>query len=62
MLVALFEEDGEARVLLTRRTATLPSHRGEVSFPGGKVIEGEELLVAALREADEEIGLEPARV
>ena len=37
VLVALFEEDGETRVVLTRRTTTLPSHRGEVSFPGGKV-------------------------
>ena len=62
VLVALFEEDGEARVVLTRRTTTLPSHHGEVSFPGGKVIEGEELLVAALREADEEIGLAPPSV
>jgi 8-oxo-dGTP pyrophosphatase MutT (NUDIX family) len=59
VLVALFEENGETRVVLTRRTTTLPSHRGEVSFPGGKVIEGEELRVAALREAEEEIGLKP---
>ena len=62
VLVPLFEEDGETRVVLTRRTTTLPSHRGEVSFPGGKVIEGEELRVAALREADEEIGLAPPTV
>jgi 8-oxo-dGTP pyrophosphatase MutT (NUDIX family) len=62
VLAPLFEEDGETRVVLTRRTTTLPSHRGEVSFPGGKVIEGEDQRVAALREADEEIGLSPAAV
>jgi 8-oxo-dGTP pyrophosphatase MutT (NUDIX family) len=62
VLVPLFEEDGEARVILTRRTTTLPSHQGEVSFPGGKVHDGEELAEAALREAHEEIGLDPAAV
>lgn len=62
VLVALFEEAGQARVLLTRRTTTLPSHQGEVSFPGGKVHEGEALVAAALREAREEVGLDPADV
>ena len=57
VLVPLFEEDGETRVVLTRRTTTLPSHRGEVSFPGGKALVGEDLRDAALREAEEEIGL-----
>jgi 8-oxo-dGTP pyrophosphatase MutT (NUDIX family) len=59
VLVALFEEDGETRVVLTRRTTTLPSHRGEVSFPGGKADVGEDLRIAALREAHEEVGLAP---
>ena len=62
VLVTLFEEDGETRVVLTRRTTTLPSHRGEVSFPGGKVLVGEDPRTAALREAEEEIGLSPAAV
>ena len=62
VLVPLFEEDGETRVVLTRRTTTLPSHRGEVSFPGGKALVGEDLLAAALREAEEEIGLAPEQV
>ena len=62
VLAPLFEEDGETRVVLTRRTTTLPSHRGEVSFPGGKVIAGEDQRDAALREADEEIGLSSAGV
>jgi 8-oxo-dGTP pyrophosphatase MutT (NUDIX family) len=46
-------------VLLTQRTAGLPSHSGQIAFPGGK-IDAADLspLAAALREADEEIGLD----
>ena len=62
VLIALFEEDGEARVVLTRRTTTLPSHQGEVAFPGGKVDEGEDEVAGALREAEEEVGLDPTTV
>jgi 8-oxo-dGTP pyrophosphatase MutT (NUDIX family) len=62
VLAPLFEEEGETRVVLTRRTTTLPSHRGEVSFPGGTVIAGEDPRAAALREAHEEIGLSPDAV
>jgi 8-oxo-dGTP pyrophosphatase MutT (NUDIX family) len=62
VLAALFEEDGEARVILTRRAAHLRSHTGEVSFPGGRLDEDEDALAAALREAAEEVGLEPASV
>ncbi len=62
VLVALFEEAGQARVLLTRRSEQLRTHRGQVSFPGGRLDEGEGAVDAALREAYEEIGLEPASV
>ena len=62
VLVPLFSEDGEARVILTRRAATLTSHRSEVAFPGGTVGAGEGEEDAALREAHEEIGLAPAAV
>lgn len=62
VLAALWEEDGEARVLLTRRTAWLRSHSGQVAFPGGRVEPGETLAAAALREAHEEVGLDPADV
>src|SRR6267154_4336856 len=49
-------------VILTQRTADLPSHPGQIAFPGGK-IDGEETPAgAALREAEEEIGLTPALV
>ena len=62
VLVPLFDEDGQARVVLTRRTTSLPSHKGEVAFPGGKVHDGEGLLDAALRETHEEVGLRESDV
>ncbi len=62
MLVAVFEEDGEARVVLTRRSTRLRTHRGQVSFPGGRLDPGEDALTAAVREAREEIGLDPRLV
>lgn len=50
-------------VLLTRRTAELASHAGQVAFPGGKIDPDDESPVAAaLREATEEVGLPPALV
>jgi 8-oxo-dGTP pyrophosphatase MutT (NUDIX family) len=49
----------EPMVLLTQRTAHLPDHAGQISFPGGKIDATDETpLAAALREAEEEIGLD----
>ena len=62
VLAAFFEEDGEARVVLTRRASHLRSHTHEVSFPGGRIEEGEEPVAAALREADEEIALDTSEI
>ena len=62
VLCALFDEDGEARVILTRRASTLRSHTGEVSFPGGRLEDGEEAVDGALREAYEEVGIAPSTV
>jgi 8-oxo-dGTP pyrophosphatase MutT (NUDIX family) len=59
VLVPLFEEGGEARVVLTRRAAHLRTHTGEVSFPGGRLDGGESTESGALREAAEEVGLDP---
>lgn len=50
-------------VWLTRRSALLPTHAGQVSFPGGKIEASDASPeIAALREAQEEVGLDPARV
>ena len=56
VLVAVIERD-EPTVLLTQRTAHLKEHSGQVAFPGGKIDQGETPRDAALREAEEEIGL-----
>ena len=62
VLVALFEEGGVARVVLTVRSERLSTHRGEAAFPGGRLDDGEDVVHGALREADEEVGLDPATV
>jgi 8-oxo-dGTP pyrophosphatase MutT (NUDIX family) len=62
VLVALFEEGAEARVVLTVRSDQLRSHTGEVAFPGGRLEDGEGVVEAALREAEEEVALDPAAV
>jgi 8-oxo-dGTP pyrophosphatase MutT (NUDIX family) len=62
VLCAVFDEGGQAQVILTRRSAHLRSHTGEVSFPGGRLDPGETPLAAALREADEEVGIDPDTV
>jgi 8-oxo-dGTP pyrophosphatase MutT (NUDIX family) len=62
VLAPLYEDGGELHVVLTRRTWNLRSHSGEVSFPGGRQDEGETLWQTALREAEEEIALDPASV
>jgi 8-oxo-dGTP pyrophosphatase MutT (NUDIX family) len=62
VLVPVFEEDGVARLVLTRRSTNLPSHQGQVAFPGGKVHDGETAEAGALREAHEEVGIPPETV
>lgn len=62
ILVPLFEEDGEARVVLILRSTELPRHPGEIGLPGGGVEAGETMVEAALREAQEEVGIPPEAV
>jgi len=57
VLIAIISRNNHATVLLTQRTEHLSSHGGQVAFPGGKIDEGETAVEAALREADEEVGL-----
>jgi 8-oxo-dGTP pyrophosphatase MutT (NUDIX family) len=60
VLIALADGPDGAEVLLTRRSMQMRSHRGEVSFPGGRLDPGETPIDTALREAHEEVGLDPA--
>jgi 8-oxo-dGTP pyrophosphatase MutT (NUDIX family) len=63
VLCAVFDDgSGDAHVILTRRTEWLRSHGHQVAFPGGRCEEGEEPVDAALRESQEEIGLDPSSV
>jgi 8-oxo-dGTP pyrophosphatase MutT (NUDIX family) len=63
VLIPLFERDGEWHVVLTQRTNTVSSHKGQVAFPGGRVDpEDRDAIDTALREAEEEIGLRRADV
>uniref|UniRef100_A0A2N9I3K6 Nudix hydrolase domain-containing protein n=1 Tax=Fagus sylvatica TaxID=28930 RepID=A0A2N9I3K6_FAGSY len=65
VLICLFQDPhgDHLRVILTKRASTLSSHSGEVSLPGGKKEEGDaDDVETALREAKEEIGLDPSLV
>lgn len=63
VLVPLVPRDGELTVLLTRRTDHLHHHPGQISFPGGRVEDTDvSPVMTALRETEEEIGLDPDRV
>ena len=48
---------GEWQVILTQRPETMPSHPGQIAFPGGKAEVGETIAQTALRETEEEIGV-----
>ena len=59
VLIPVVAREPEATVILTQRTAHLPSHAGQIAFPGGKIDPGDDgPAAAAVREAEEEIGLE----
>jgi 8-oxo-dGTP pyrophosphatase MutT (NUDIX family) len=62
VLVPILARPAGATILFTVRADTLPHHGGEISFPGGGCAPGEDALAAALREAEEEVGLERGAV
>jgi 8-oxo-dGTP pyrophosphatase MutT (NUDIX family) len=60
VLIPVIERPAGATIILTRRTDHLTSHAGQISLPGGKIDPDDDGAVcAALREAEEEIGLDP---
>jgi 8-oxo-dGTP pyrophosphatase MutT (NUDIX family) len=62
VLLALFDQDYETSLIFIRRASTLRSHSGEIAFPGGSFEPTDDTrIITALREAQEEIGLEPSR-
>ena len=62
VLVALVERDAGVSVIFTRRSDNLRRHKGQIAFPGGRRDPGEGAVETALREAEEEIGLDRAYV
>lgn len=61
VLIAITDR-AEPGVILTQRPETMRKHAGQVAFPGGRVDPGEDDIAAALREAQEEVALDPAVV
>jgi len=61
VLIAVTDR-AEPGVILTQRTETMRKHAGQIAFPGGRIDPGEDIVTAALREAEEEIALPRDRV
>jgi len=63
VLIPLYQDDGDWKLLFTRRTDSVDTHAGQVSFPGGQIEDSDvSIMATALREAQEEIGLNPEDV
>lgn len=60
VLVPVYRKAGQYHILFIKRTDTVMSHKGQISFPGGKKDESDyDVLATALREGYEEVGLRP---
>jgi 8-oxo-dGTP pyrophosphatase MutT (NUDIX family) len=63
VLIGLIERESGLQLILTRRTEALKHHAGQISFPGGRIEDGDnDPIFAAAREAHEEIGLLPEHI
>lgn len=58
VLFLLYPQAGQLHFVLTRRTETLDNHQGQISLPGGRQEPGETLAQTAIRETDEELGID----
>lgn len=62
VLILLYEEDGVIKFPLTKRPDYLGTHGGQISLPGGKAEQDEDIITTALREGEEEIGVLRSRI
>lgn len=63
VLIPLYENQGQYHIVLIRRTETVKTHQGQISFPGGtRELADRTLLETAIRESSEEIGLRPGDI
>ncbi len=62
VLVPLYVDAGELWTVLTQRTDKLPYHKNQIAFPGGSLERGEDPWAAAVRETEEEIGVESQKI
>jgi 8-oxo-dGTP pyrophosphatase MutT (NUDIX family) len=63
VLLPLYDRGDRPHIILTKRTSTLPAHPGQVSLPGGQQDpEDRDLRMTALRETQEELGIDPAAI
>jgi 8-oxo-dGTP pyrophosphatase MutT (NUDIX family) len=60
--VPLYVEAGELWTVLTKRAENLPHHRSQIAFPGGGLEIGEDPWTAALRESEEEMGIDTGKI
>jgi 8-oxo-dGTP pyrophosphatase MutT (NUDIX family) len=62
VLVPIYVDAGELWTVLTKRSENLPHHRSQIAFPGGGLEIGEDPWTAALRESEEELGIDTSKV
>ena len=62
VLIPFVKKNGSWSILFTKRSENLAAHSGQIAFPGGSVEAGETLEAAAVREAEEEVGIPPRHV
>ena len=62
VLILFYEEEGVIKFPLTQRPDYLGTHGGQISLPGGKAEQNEDIITTALREGEEEIGIERSKV